>query len=143
MHTYHLLHGIAQQKVWTRSSFEFTHPGLKSNFTVITGCRLLRWLDVRVVCGLKAAPHCENEDEMQNLPLAMHLHLVFGGSYQYLLKEQKTKIPKISTEKRSDDQVVTWTEARPVGAVSLYVDDTLVGAHNSRQGKPNSRRVDQ
>eukprot|EP00971_Amphidinium_carterae_P042116 827494-Amphidinium_carterae.1 len=35
------------------------------------------------------------------------------------LAGQRTKIPKMSPEKRSDDQVATWKEARPVGVVGL------------------------
>eukprot|EP00971_Amphidinium_carterae_P208731 4141196-Amphidinium_carterae.1 len=33
-------------------------------------------------------------------------------------------------DKRSDEQVSKWTEAKPVGVVGLYVDDTLAGATN-------------
>eukprot|EP00971_Amphidinium_carterae_P247525 4914842-Amphidinium_carterae.2 len=44
------------------------------------------------------------------------------------LAEQKHKLPKITLDKRSDEQVSKWTEAKPVGVVGLYVDDTLAGA---------------
>eukprot|EP00971_Amphidinium_carterae_P278546 5529333-Amphidinium_carterae.1 len=44
------------------------------------------------------------------------------------LSEQRQKLPKITPDKRSDEQVAKWTEARPVGVVGLYVDDTLAGA---------------
>eukprot|EP00971_Amphidinium_carterae_P125285 2482363-Amphidinium_carterae.1 len=50
------------------------------------------------------------------------------------LSEQKHKLPKITPGKRSDEQVSKspkWTEAKPVGVVGLYVDDTLAGATNA------------
>eukprot|EP00971_Amphidinium_carterae_P056603 1118590-Amphidinium_carterae.1 len=43
------------------------------------------------------------------------------------LSEQRHKLPKISPDHRSDEQVAKWTEARPVGVVGLYVDDRLAG----------------
>eukprot|EP00971_Amphidinium_carterae_P346353 6487756-Amphidinium_carterae.1 len=47
------------------------------------------------------------------------------------LAEQWHKLPKISPDHRSDEQVAKWTESRPVGAVGLYVDDILAGAAKS------------
>eukprot|EP00971_Amphidinium_carterae_P007487 148572-Amphidinium_carterae.1 len=54
------------------------------------------------------------------------------------LAEQRHKLPKISPDHRSDEQVAKWTEARPVGVVGLYVDDILAGTNkNICQGLMN------
>eukprot|EP00971_Amphidinium_carterae_P248679 4936138-Amphidinium_carterae.1 len=45
------------------------------------------------------------------------------------LAEQRHKLPKISPDHRSDEQVAKWTEAKPVGVGCLYVDDILAGTN--------------
>eukprot|EP00971_Amphidinium_carterae_P014236 281073-Amphidinium_carterae.1 len=55
------------------------------------------------------------------------------------LKNQRSKLPKISPNKRSDEQVSMWTDARPAGVVGLYADDALVGPLlKNKKGMPGS-----
>eukprot|EP00971_Amphidinium_carterae_P020291 399852-Amphidinium_carterae.3 len=95
------------------------------------------WLAVRAVHGLRAAPRlweqsrdakfatCEFKVDRKTYSLKQS---VLAPSMWWILpippSEQKHRLPP---DKRSDEQVSKWTEAKPVGVVGLYVDDTVAG----------------
>eukprot|EP00971_Amphidinium_carterae_P132786 2629849-Amphidinium_carterae.1 len=102
------------------------------------------WLAVRAVYIrptsraeiMGAKPRCQVacEFKVDNHVYSLKQSVLAPGLWWILpipLAEQRHKLPKISPDHRSDEQVAKWTESRPVGAVGLYVDDILAGATKS------------
>eukprot|EP00971_Amphidinium_carterae_P221134 4390210-Amphidinium_carterae.1 len=79
------------------------------------------WLTVRAVYGLRAASRLWEQNRDTKFATC-------EDKETYSLKQSKHRLPETSPDKRSDEQVSRWTEAKPVGVVGLHVDDTLAGS---------------